>query len=95
MRRVLVDEFVAVYQKPRGVGTEEFLEQIAKHLGRRNVFGVHRLDAVSSGLLVVAMNASSARTLCETWERATKEYLAICEGEMTNRLGMTVDQRAP
>src|SRR5262249_3684819 len=80
MRCVLADEHVAVYDKPRGVGSEEFVEQIAKHLGRRAVFGVHRLDAVASGLLVVGMTSQAARSLSETWDRATKAYLAICEG---------------
>jgi 23S rRNA-/tRNA-specific pseudouridylate synthase len=77
---VLTDEHVAVFDKPRGVTTEAFVQEIASSLGRKAVFGVHRLDAVATGLLVVGMTSVAARALSGSWERATKSYLAICEG---------------
>ncbi len=85
MRRVFLDKEVAVFDKPRGVGSQEFLKQIARSLGRKAVFGVHRLDAIASGLLVVGLTSTAASALCETWDRATKEYLALCHGDCANR----------
>jgi 23S rRNA-/tRNA-specific pseudouridylate synthase len=77
---MFTDEYVAVFDKPRGVTSEAFISEIASCLGRKAVFGVHRLDAVASGLLLVAMTSVAARALSDSWDRATKSYLAVCEG---------------
>ena len=53
-------------------------------------FLVHRLDRETSGLVVIAKNATAARELGKVWEtRAVqKEYLAIVHGHVTAEHGI-------
>ena len=51
---------------------------------------VNRLDRETSGLVVIAKNAETARELGKIWESraVTKEYLAIVHGHVTAEQGM-------
>jgi 23S rRNA pseudouridine1911/1915/1917 synthase len=51
----------------------------AQNAGRP--FVVHRLDRETSGLLLFARSAAVRDRLQATWERVTKKYLAVVEGE--------------
>jgi tRNA pseudouridine65 synthase len=80
--------FVAV-AKPSGVAVhhgwsregEAALELVRDHLGRF-VYPVHRLDRPTSGVLLFALDAESARVLHELFESGgvDKRYLALVRG---------------
>jgi len=80
--------FVAV-AKPSGVAVhhgwsregEAALELVRDHLGRF-VYPVHRLDRPTSGVLLFALDAESARILHELFEAGgiSKRYLALVRG---------------
>lgn len=48
----------------------------------RKVFFVHRLDRPTSGVLLLALNADAARTLCDDFRehRVRKQYVAVARG---------------
>ncbi len=82
------ERFVAV-AKPSGVAVhhgwsregEAALELVRDHLGRY-VYPVHRLDRPTSGVLLFALDAASARVLHELFEAGSvdKRYLALVRG---------------
>ena len=85
----LLDEqadFIVVYKKP-GVsfhsetGEPGLFESVKQAQGFVQLFPVHRLDKITSGILVMAKTADVNRELCEQFEQrqAEKFYLAISQ----------------
>lgn len=84
------EEIIAVY-KPRGwfvhrslldpKVTEIILQHLRDQVGRY-LYPVHRLDRPTSGVLLFAFTAESARFLSEQFmnDRVEKEYLAVVRG---------------
>src|SRR6266516_6587393 len=97
MKFLYEDEYLLVVDKPAGLSVlpdgwkkdSEYLvkmleEQYGNHSagsGRR-IFIVHRLDKITSGVMVFARNAETHRTLNVQFENreAQKTYHAIVEG---------------
>ena len=51
------------------------------------IFGVHRLDRETSGLMVFARTPEAKRKLQGDWDAAVKRYLAVVEGCMETKRG--------
>ena len=79
MRVLLRDPSFVVLYKPRGPEYAEFLRGASSFLGVP-LFGVHRLDAVTSGATVAALSRRAASSLSLGWPGARKSYLALCLG---------------
>ncbi len=85
------DEFMVAVQKPSGMlvhrtaldrhETRIAMSLVRDQLGQR-VYPVHRLDKPTSGVLLFALDADSARTLGDAFSthRVRKDYLAIVRG---------------
>lgn len=85
------DEHCVVIDKPSGLlvhrsriatGVKEFaLQKLRDQLGQ-HVFPIHRLDRPTSGILLFALDAQSARVLSDqfTAREVTKEYHAVVRG---------------
>ncbi len=77
-------DFVVI-NKPCGLSVhkdtqdEGFTTRLAKQLSVPQVWLVHRLDKVTSGLLILALNAKSAGTLSQLFaqHRIEKTYIAL------------------
>lgn len=91
-RIVYEDEQIVVVVKPAGVlsqpdetGDAAVADRVAEMLGDASSFlaPVHRLDRPVSGLLLLARDAESARSLSESFRerQVQKRYLAVVEGE--------------
>lgn len=99
MELIYQDEDVLVCVKPAGVmSTDEpggLPELIRQELGdpKADVRTVHRLDAVVSGLMVLARNAASASELSRQIREQTfgKEYLAVVHGRPDGDSGTYID----
>jgi RluA family pseudouridine synthase len=67
----------------RGDAPESVIDEMTRRLGRK-LWVVHRLDADTSGVLVLAKDAEAHRRLCLQFEGRTakKEYLAVVLGVM-------------
>ncbi|QEI12451.1 TIGR01621 family pseudouridine synthase [Cellvibrio japonicus] len=94
----LVDEqedFLLVYKKP-GVsfhseqGEPGLFEIIRQRGGYAQLYPVHRLDKVTSGLLVFAKTAEANHQLCAQFEQrlTQKYYLAISAGKPIKKQGL-------
>lgn len=91
------DKSMVVVHKPPGLlvhrsaidkyETEFLVQQLRDQIGQQ-VFVVHRLDKPTSGLMVLALDKSSASALSSSFaERQTyKEYLAIVRGYATAQI---------
>lgn len=99
MELIYQDDDVLVCVKPAGVlSTDEpgGVPELARQaLGDTNadVRTVHRLDAVVSGLMVLARNAASASELSRQIREQSfgKEYLAVVHGRPEEHAGTYVD----
>ena len=99
MELIYQDDDVLVCVKPAGaLSTDEpggVPELAPQALGdpKADVRTVHRLDAVVSGLMVLARNASAASELSRQIREQTfgKEYLAIVHGRPEEAAGTYVD----
>lgn len=90
-------DFIVVI-KPAGVaceqGTKENMpDKIRKITGEKEVYTVHRLDTVTSGVMVYALNKKSAAyfSLEISSNRLKKEYLAVVHGIVTPESGIMED----
>ena len=91
------DDFIIIY-KPCGLSVHKDQSEIglttllAEQLGIPQVWLVHRLDKVTSGLLILALNAESAakffRLLSE--HRIQKTYLALSNQKPKKKQGLIV-----
>jgi len=84
------DERIVVVEKPPGIHVHRthlspdrdvLLTRVRDQLGR-HLHPVHRLDRATSGLLVFALDPTTAASLQEAWSTAAveKEYLALVRG---------------
>lgn len=98
VRIVHEDDGLIAIEKPAGllsVATED--EKVDTAFARLNAylaarragraFVVHRLDRETSGLLLFARSAAYRDQLRAGWERVTKVYLAVVEGEPRSPAG--------
>lgn len=94
----LVDDqpdFLLVYKKP-GVsfhsesGEPGLFETIKQRQGYSELYPVHRLDKLTSGLLVLAKTAAANRELCEQFatRQAQKFYLALSAKKPSKKQGL-------
>ncbi len=93
-----VEDF-AIFDKPSGVMVHPtrkttkycLLDEIRYHFGEQADLA-HRIDAQTSGLVLVAKNKPTTTRLKTLFEHRqfTKQYLALVEGKLTNNL--TIDK---
>lgn len=97
MEIIYQDKDIVVCIKPSGVlSTDEpngMPNLVRQALGETDVRTVHRLDAVVSGLMVLARNKAAASELSRQIRenQFQKEYLAVIHGYPGNREGMLRD----
>jgi len=94
-----LDAAVVVLDKPAGllsetdrIGSVSLQTLVPKLLGtlgerQRDIWLVHRLDAGTSGVIVLARTAAAARKLDATFREAgaTKVYSALCNGRLAEQ----------
>ena len=91
------DDFIIIY-KPCGLSVHKDQNEIglttlvAKQLGVPQVWLVHRLDKVTSGLLILALNAESAAEFFRLFaeHRIQKTYLALSNQKPKKKQGLIV-----
>ena len=91
------DDFIIIY-KPCGLSVHKDQSEIglttlvAKQLGVPQVWLVHRLDKVTSGLLILALNAESAAEFFRLFaeHRIQKTYLALSNQKPKKKQGLIV-----
>ncbi|MGR6874613.1 TIGR01621 family pseudouridine synthase [Pseudomonas sp. HK3] len=94
------DWLIAV--KPAGLnfhsedGEAGFVVQLEKQLGKK-LWPVHRLDKLTSGLLVLAKSKESCRVLSELFAQrlVEKYYLAVCPSSMKKKQGLIKGDMSP
>lgn len=95
---VYQDDYMVAVHKPAGLLVHrspidkhetQFAVQLTRDLTGKKVFPIHRLDKPTSGLLLFAFDADTARLLGEQFMNHSiqKTYLAICRG-WTNEEGV-------
>ena len=77
------DKDLLVIVKPYGLSSGDLTERIKEEKGI-DVFLVHRLDQVVSGIMLLAKNSKSAALLTEEINNDSfnKEYLALIKGDI-------------
>ena len=91
------DDFIIIY-KPCGISVHKDQSEIglttllAEQLGVPQVWLVHRLDKVTSGLLIFALNAESAAEFFRLFaeHRIQKTYLALSNQKPKKKQGLIV-----
>lgn len=90
------DYIVAV--KPAGVSSERGVkdnmpDKLLEITGEKEIFTVHRLDTVTSGVMVYALNKKSAAYFTKeiSENRLQKEYLAVVHGFVVPEAGVMED----
>ena len=90
----LHDDFVVLNKHPnvsvhKDDGDTMLLHEVAKELGEDQLYLVHRLDKMTSGILLLARNAPAAALLCKKFADRTidKFYLAIGESKPRKKQG--------
>ena len=91
------DDFIIIY-KPCGLSVHKDQSEIglttllAEQLGVPQVWLVHRLDKVTSGLLILALNAKSAAEFFRLFSehRIQKTYLALSNQKPKKKQGLIV-----
>ncbi|OOF69571.1 TIGR01621 family pseudouridine synthase [Rodentibacter caecimuris] len=90
-------DFIIIY-KPCGISVHKdnqtigLTDQIAKQLGIKQVWLVHRLDKVTSGLLILALNRESAVIFSRLFaeHRIHKTYIALSDGRPKKKQGRII-----
>lgn len=82
-------EGVSVHKDQQAVG---FTEMVAKQLGVEQVWLVHRLDKITSGLLILALNKTAAANFYQLFEqhKIQKTYWAISDKKPKKKQGKIV-----
>lgn len=88
-------DFIAI-DKPAGISVhnmedeENILILLEKQLQVKKLFPVHRLDKETSGILLLALSSTSAKTLSEEFQSKNiiKKYIAILKGELSPQAGI-------
>lgn len=86
------DNDLIVVDKPSGLPVHQndflpkdalYLNKLAGNLTGRSVYNVHRLDAKTSGVMVMAFNTETAHRLTKLFEEKAvqKKYIAVVKGE--------------
>jgi len=102
MEIVYEDDDLLVVNKPAGLltmGTEDkkigtayyyLMDYVRKGGGntRARIFIVHRLDKLTSGVLVFAKNEEVKLKLQADWEKTKKKYLAVVHGQFVKKEGV-------
>ncbi|HSC68977.1 MAG TPA: TIGR01621 family pseudouridine synthase [Cellvibrio sp.] len=95
-------EFVVVYKQPNTSfhsesGEPGLFETIKQTEGFRELFPVHRLDKVTSGLLVMAKSHEVNQRLTDAFKKreVEKYYLAISAKKPTKKQGLIKGDMAP
>ena len=67
-----------------------------KQLGTQDIWPVHRLDKLTSGLILLAKSKESCSALCELFSerKVEKYYLAICPKSMKKKQGWIIGDMA-
>lgn len=87
------DDLVFVV-KPSGISSEEETVTILKEQLGSEIYPLHRLDKPVGGVMVYAKTkASAAKMSAKISEHKdfTKEYLVVCEGELSDNEGIMED----
>ncbi len=89
------ENFIIIYKKPdtnfhSEDGQTGLFETIKQHQGVRDLYPVHRLDKVTSGLLVMAKTASVNQELVDQFKnrQVEKHYLAISNKKPKKKQGL-------
>lgn len=91
------DEHLLFCIKPSGINSTDieggFPNLVRAATGRKDVFTVHRLDQVVSGLMVLAFEKETAKILSEQLRSGEfqKTYLAVVDGVPEKKTGKLVD----
>ena len=95
-------EFVVIYKKPgtsfhSESGEPGLFESVKQQEAFTELFPVHRLDKVTSGLLVMAKTPEINRQLCDAFSqrRVQKYYLAISAKKPNKKQGLIKGDMAP
>ena len=85
------DTEIVIIRKPYGLDCQYQIPQFLKQQLNCDIYTVHRLDTIVTGVMVFCLNQKSAAILSKeiTEKVFKKEYLAIIEGcfkEQQNRL---------
>jgi tRNA pseudouridine32 synthase/23S rRNA pseudouridine746 synthase len=95
-------EFVVIYKKPNTSfhsesGEPGLFETLRQKEGFDELFPVHRLDKITSGLLVMARTAGINRQLTDAFRnrQVEKYYLAISAKKPTKKQGLIKGDMAP
>lgn len=101
MEILFKDEHIVVCIKPSGVlsakdisGNKNMTDMLTQELGVSDVYPVHRLDREVSGVMVYALNKTSAAKLsadASNKDRFTKVYYAVCSGKPIEQTGVFED----
>lgn len=100
---LLEDEHLLALNKPSGLLTEgggereDDLEQLATRLAGKPVFACHRLDRLTSGVVLLRKGGRFKAELAELFarHRIRKLYWALAEGEWPTGLNKVETQIAP
>ncbi|TJZ77685.1 RNA pseudouridine synthase [Chitiniphilus eburneus] len=95
------DDFLVAY-KPPGMsfhreGSDPGMLDALREEGHQTLHAVHRLDRITSGLVLVARHGDAARELGQLFEsrRISKCYLAISDRKPTKKQGLISGGMAP
>lgn len=101
----LLDEqsdFLVLYKKPgisfhSETGEAGLFESLRQACGAASLYPVHRLDKVTSGVLLVAKSAEANRAFCEQFARRTTEkfYVALSASKPSKKQGMVKGDMQP
>ena len=91
-----------ICNKPAGLnfhnedGELGLVSLMRKQLGTDNIWPVHRLDKLTSGLILLARSKESCSALCELFAQreVEKYYLAICPKTMKKKQGWVIGDMA-
>ncbi|MDO9765049.1 TIGR01621 family pseudouridine synthase [Glaesserella parasuis] len=95
-------DFIIIIDKPVGISVhkddqaEGLTQQLAKQLGVEQVWLVHRLDKVTSGLLILALNPTSASYFGELFaqHQIQKTYWALATTKPKKKQGKIIGDMA-
>jgi tRNA pseudouridine32 synthase/23S rRNA pseudouridine746 synthase len=89
------DDFVLISKSPgvsfhKGHGPKALTEEIRTAIGNRELYPLHRLDKITSGLLVFARTRPAAAALAEQFRNRTieKYYLAVGGSDPKKKQGL-------
>lgn len=100
-RLIYQDEHLVIYNKEPGLPCQatpydnrnQALEAVRSLLGLKNLWLPHRLDAPTSGLIIMAATKKAAAALSAQFQKQTviKTYLALTEGGLAKAVPQRVD----